>query len=88
VPSITTCRRLAGPWSSAIFSPSVSPISTTRISTVSSGLTQIDESAGLAALDGGDRHDDGVLHRVDQQADIDELVGKQRSSDCRRWRAA
>ena len=42
------------------------------------GLDQIDEGARLAALDRGDRHDGGVLHRVDQQADIDELVGEQR----------
>src|SRR5262249_24804301 len=42
------------------------------------GLDAIDEGAGLAALDGGNRDGDGVLHRVDQQADIDELVGKQR----------
>src|SRR5437764_15098368 len=42
------------------------------------GLDAIDEGAGLAALDGGDRHGNGILHRVDQQADIDELVGEQR----------
>src|SRR5260221_7871868 len=38
----------------------------------------VDEGAGLSALDGGDRHDDGILHRVGQQADVDELVGEQR----------
>src|SRR5215471_7911934 len=40
-------------------------------------LGDIDEGAGLATLDGGDRHHDRILHRVDQQADVDELVGEQ-----------
>src|SRR5262249_35041715 len=35
-------------------------------------LGDIDEGAGLATLDGGDRHHDRILHRVDQQADVDE----------------
>ena len=41
------------------------------------GLDQIDEDPGLAALDGGDGNDGRILHRVDQQADIHELVGEQ-----------
>src|SRR6185312_13722849 len=34
------------------------------------GLHEIDEGAGLAALDRGDRDGDGVLHRVGEQTDI------------------
>ena len=77
-PSITTWSPTSRPLVTAIFSPSVTPVSTDPDRDRVVGLHQIDEGARLAALDGGDRHDGGVLHRVREQADIDELVGEQR----------
>src|SRR5262249_31256532 len=38
-------------------------------------LGDVDEGAVRAALDGGGRHHDGVLERVDQELHVDELAG-------------
>ena len=74
-PSVTTVSPGAMPFSITIFLPKVRPAVTTRISTVLSGLHDVDELALLAGLHGFGGHDGGVLDGVERQHDSDELAG-------------